>query len=147
PRVYRVAGAPRTWLQRAFAASLWLDGEGAVSHRAAAAIWGLDGFKEPEVSVVTARNLRAPRGSLIQVHARASLTPRDVRCVQGIRVTSLARTLVDLAAVLSRTALEHALDDTLVQRRLKPREVFPHLARIDGRGRKGAKQLRLLVES
>src|SRR5262249_9693064 len=47
PGVSRLAGAPRSWPQRALAAVL-SAGPGAVaSHRTAAHLWGLDGFAAP----------------------------------------------------------------------------------------------------
>ena len=55
PNVYRLPGAPRTWLQALMAVCLWA-GDGAVaSHRAAAALWGLDGFDEGPLEVTTTK--------------------------------------------------------------------------------------------
>ena len=55
PKVYRLPGAPRTWLQSLMAACLW-GGKGAVaSHRAAAALWGLEGFDEGPLEITTTK--------------------------------------------------------------------------------------------
>ena len=43
PGVVRLAGSHRSWLQNLKAAELWASPESAISHRATAALWQLDG--------------------------------------------------------------------------------------------------------
>src|SRR5438132_2596682 len=51
PSVYRLAGAPKTWRQQAMAACLFLGPRAASSHRAAAVLRGLLGFKRAQLEV------------------------------------------------------------------------------------------------
>jgi very-short-patch-repair endonuclease len=99
--------------ERPQAAGRWMAavlacGEHAVlSHRSAAALWGVasDG---PAIDVSVTRGQRRARPGLA-VH-RAKLTGDDVTMQDGIRCTTLARTLVDLGAVVERRWLVHAVD-------------------------------------
>jgi hypothetical protein len=52
------------------------------------------------------RSVRVPPG--VVAHHGPELHPDDVTVVEGIRVTSLARTLVDLAEVMTREELRTA---------------------------------------
>src|SRR2546428_612589 len=79
-------------------------GPGAVlSHRSAAALWGIRRSASPRVEVIVpTRNGRRRRGKLA-VH-RMPLHPSEVTVCEGIPVTPPARTLLDLAAVVPRQA-------------------------------------------
>jgi very-short-patch-repair endonuclease len=59
PGTYLVAGAAPTWYQRVRAATS--SGGGWASHRAAAALWALDGFDGRVVEIVTERGRRRRR--------------------------------------------------------------------------------------
>ncbi len=86
-------------------------GDGAVlSHRSAAALWGL--WKASALIDVTVPRSsgRASRGKLI-VHRSRCLPYSDVTRRHGIPVTKPPRTLLDLAEVVDRRRLERALDD------------------------------------
>jgi hypothetical protein len=75
-----------------------------LSHRAAAALWGMRGGTYVEVTAPSAR--RGRRG--IQVH-RAAL-PADERTThRGIPTTTVPRTLLDLSAVVKRPEVRSAL--------------------------------------
>jgi very-short-patch-repair endonuclease len=84
-------------------------GEGAVlSHRSAAAAWGLRPTARAAVEVTRAgRNRVGPPG--IELHRARRLAPDDVTELRAIPITTVARTLVDLAAVLNPHALERAV--------------------------------------
>ncbi|MCA1843619.1 MAG: type IV toxin-antitoxin system AbiEi family antitoxin domain-containing protein, partial [Actinobacteria bacterium] len=140
--VYRLSGTATTWRQRVMAACL-AAGPGAVaSHRAAGALWGLDGVVEgrPEITVATSGG-REPAG--VVVHHTRGLQPADRASVDGIPCTSAARTLVDLAGVLTPDQLEVALDSALRDRLTAAGYLQRRLADA---GRKGAGVLRELVE-
>jgi very-short-patch-repair endonuclease len=83
-------------------------GEGAVlSHRSAAAHWGLLQTEATRIDV-TAPRTRAANGT-IRLHHSRSLDARDTTTHQGIPITSVARTLLDLAATVRSDRLERAL--------------------------------------
>lgn len=84
-------------------------GEGTVlSHRSAAWIWGfLPGFPlEPEVTVPS----RGHRRRGIRVYRTAGMPDRDCTTLEGIPVTSAARTLFDLAGAVSARDRSRAVD-------------------------------------
>jgi very-short-patch-repair endonuclease/predicted transcriptional regulator of viral defense system len=83
-------------------------GDGAVlSHRSAAALWGVGPDRRPiDVAVTGGQPCSTER---LTVH-RLTLERDDIALRDGIPCTALARTLVDLAAVVDRHALERALD-------------------------------------
>jgi very-short-patch-repair endonuclease len=84
-------------------------GPGAVlSHRAAAAALGMRRGTPPRVEVTAPRQRSAARAGL-RPYARR-LPKDEVTAVDGIPTTTAARTLLDLASVLSPHELERALE-------------------------------------
>ena len=82
----------------------------ALSHFAAAVLWGLIRERGPRIDVtVPGSGGRRRRGAVI-IH-RSPLPAADITHRDGIRVTTPARTLIDLADVLPRRRLERALDE------------------------------------
>jgi len=134
--VYRLAGVPVTWKQRALAACL-IAGPGAVvSHGSAAVLWGVSGFRPGRLDITVPRG-RSNRNALATVHRAAVEGVRR----DGVPVTRPARTLVDLSGVISGGRLEEAVDDVLCRR----------LCRLDElrapAGRRGATALRAVLEA
>jgi len=119
-----------------FAAAVLAGGRGAVlSHRSAAALWGLMPEDQAVDVTVPGRRCRGPRG--LTVHA-GRLRAQDVTRIDGIPVTSLARTLLDLAEVVSVEQLVACIDRT--GNRLRPGLVASMIT--EHRGRRGLKPLR-----
>jgi len=80
-----------------------------LSTRSAADLHGLRACHRRTVEVIVpGRSTHRHEG--IQVHRSINLTPDDITVVDGIAVTTVARTLLDLAAVVPRRGLERALD-------------------------------------
>lgn len=143
PEVYRAAGAPETWHQRLLIACLTEDA--VASHRAAAALFALDGFPPRIVEVVTPRWKRRPNPS-VRVHESTDLREahRTQRC--GIPVTTIERTLIDLGAVVPRIKVEQAFDEALRQGLTTPEAVRDRFLQLARRGRRGVGVLRPLLE-
>ena len=80
---------------------------GVLSHRSAAALWGLRPWNGR--IDVTIRSSRRPRNGLL-LH-RAVLAPDEVTTLDGIPVTTPARTQLDLAGVLQRHQLQQAVNE------------------------------------
>lgn len=115
-----------------------------VSHHSAAGLTDLmhpQSEKEPvDVSVCGADRGRRPG---IRPHRVAAFDLEDATTVDGIPVTTPARTLCDLAGVVDRRTLEQALARA-ERRGLVDREQLA--ARLDrGAGRRGARVLRALL--
>jgi very-short-patch-repair endonuclease len=90
------------------AAVLAIGPGAALSHREAAALHGLRPSNRPRTDVTTVRRVRTPPPG-VEVHHAASLTASDVTAVNAIPVTTVARTLVDLAGVVPQVHLAKAL--------------------------------------
>ena len=130
--------APRGWQLAAVLAC----GAGALlSHRSAAALWGLLPTARPLMDVTSGRSRRGGRG--IALHRVRRLDPSDRAKRDGIPVTSVARTLLDLADVVPPTLLERAFEEA---ERLSLLDACAIAAACDrGVGRRGVTRLRALV--
>jgi hypothetical protein len=105
--VYAVGHAPLRREGRWLAAVL-ACGEGAVlSHVSAAAHWGLLHSDATLMDVTTPASRRG--GPKIRLHRSRSLTACDTTRHQGIPITTVPRTLLDLAATIPAHRLERAL--------------------------------------
>jgi Protein of unknown function (DUF559) len=143
-RVFRHAAHPQSWRQSTLAAVL-AAGDGAVaSHLTAAALWRFDTVTAGaiEVSVPAAR--RATAGGFV-VHRSCDLLLADRQPHVVISRTTPARTLCDIAPLVTARQLEAALDDA-ERRRLVWR---PHLWwRVDElrrQGRRGVGRVEALL--
>jgi predicted transcriptional regulator of viral defense system len=96
PGVYRVGGAPSSWRQRLKAVSLWAERGYALSHHTAAALLGFARCDEGPVELSTVHDVRLPAPVIVQ--RVKSLAPKDFTSIEGFRVTSASRTLLDLSA-------------------------------------------------
>jgi very-short-patch-repair endonuclease len=81
---------------------------------------------------VTAPRGRKPKPGIV-VHRSRLIHPEDRSSVRGIPVTSVARTLVDLADVLSEQRLAKALHEAEVRRVFDLSAIERTLARLPGR--------------
>lgn len=120
-------------------AAVLASGPGAVlSHRAAMAHWGLRASGWLEVTV--ARSHRQLPG--IRIHL-LPLPEDEVTTERGVPVTTVPRTLFDLATVLPRYQLERVMHEAEVQR-LNHTLSVPDLVRRHPR-RKGAATIRAIL--
>jgi Protein of unknown function (DUF559)/Transcriptional regulator, AbiEi antitoxin len=81
-----------------------------VSHVSAADLWEIRRSASRVVHVAVARTGRVHRRGLV-VHRTVCLPENEVTRCEGIPVTSVTRTLLDLAEVIPRRALERAMDE------------------------------------
>jgi hypothetical protein len=131
-------------LQNLKAAQLWAGPEGGVSHRAAAALWQLDGTPQGLVEITLPHNRTSP-AHWVLLHTSRRLTERDITEHRGIVVTTMARTLLDLGAVQRpwrvQSALDHARRIELVSDAFLLRE----LRRLGGKGCRGIGVIRPML--
>lgn len=144
PGVYRVAGTPPSWRQELIASCLTWGRGTVISHRAAAALWQLPGFEPAavEITVPRGRGRVAARGAVVHW---IPVAPADRTTIDGIPVTTVARTLIDLASVASPELVEDALDDALRRRLVSVRRIRSLLTAIARRGRPGVGVVRALL--
>jgi very-short-patch-repair endonuclease len=138
--VYRVGHrAPST--EARYLAAVLAGGEGALlSGLAGAHLLGLVKGPAPAPEVIT-RTQRRIEG--VRTHRSSSLNARDATTVDGIPVTTVPRTLVDIASVLSLDALARACHEAGVRYGTTPRQVESVLARRPTNP--GAKKLRRII--
>jgi very-short-patch-repair endonuclease/predicted transcriptional regulator of viral defense system len=132
--VYAVGHAKLTVRGRWMAAVLACGPGAVLSHRDAGALHGIRPSSRRKIDVSTAsRGRRGPEA--IDLHRVRRLDPRDVTAVDGIPVTTVARTLADLAEVTDRRGVERALHEAEVRRVLDMRAVSDASERLNGRHR------------
>jgi very-short-patch-repair endonuclease len=143
--VYRVAAAPRSPEQAILAACLAAGDAAVASHRSAGVLWGLRGIDaaDPEIIVPATR---CPTLRAVTIHRTDRLDDIDVCHRKRIPVTTPARTLLDLGAVLPVEMVEPALEDALMRRLVTFRLLTNTLERLAAPGRNGVGVLRALVE-
>ena len=112
-----------------------------MSHTSAVAAWGLQDDRGATPELWTPRHLRS---DLVIVH-RGVVDTRDIRIVQGIRVTSVPRTLVDLAAALDEESIEALVEDAFYRGLTTPMAVQRCLEALGGKGRAGSGRLRKIL--
>lgn len=142
--VYRLPGAPPT-PQQALLAACMAAGEGVASHRSAAALWRLRGVEAttPEISLLGSRR---PELRGVLMHRTDRMEDIDVSRRLRIPVTTPARTLLDLGAVVPVEVVEPALEDALLRRLVTFQLLQNTLERLGGSGRRGSAVLRALVD-
>lgn len=143
-RVYRYAVVPPSWEQRLLAACLAMPPLVAVSHRAAAVLHETWWDDDPIVEVTVTPD-RSPELAEVVVHRIADLTPRWISQVDGIAVTTPARLIVDLGAVLPLHLVAVVLDRALERRIVTLAEVRSVIRAVARRGRTGVGVARALV--
>jgi very-short-patch-repair endonuclease len=121
--VYSLVPLPLLSVAGRYMAAVLACGPGAVlSHRSAADHHGLRPTARARIDVtVPGRIKRTVKG--VDVHCSTTLVAADIATVDGIRCTSIARTIVDLGAVTGRRSVERAIEQADVLDRLDYREL------------------------
>jgi hypothetical protein len=105
---------------RATAYLVWTNGLAVVSHFSAALLWGIPlpfhWASDPRLHVSVPPDVRAPRSDGVAGH-HVALHPMDVTIRQGVRTTTQARTLCDLAGYLPEEDLLAVADYLLWRER------------------------------
>jgi len=138
--VYAVAKNPLSTRGKYLAAVMGCGAGAKLSHRAAADLWGIRPASCPSEVTVAAVS-RAISG--IRIHRTRILDPQDFTVLDGIPVTSVARTLLDLAAILRPPDLEIVID------RAERADLFDLNAVVDvlqrANGKKGTRTLTRVI--
>jgi predicted transcriptional regulator of viral defense system len=126
------------------AAVLACGADAVLSHRSAGALHQLRdwGHTSVEVTVPRRSTLHHPG---VAVHRSTTLTAEDVTVVNNIPVTTLSRTLLDLAEVTTERQLERAFNQAEIVEGLDLRAINDQLARNPTR--RGAKRVRHVLQT
>jgi very-short-patch-repair endonuclease len=138
--VYRV-GHRAPSVEARYLAAVWACGKGALlSGRAAGHLFALLKGRPPppEVTAPTERQVKG-----VRTRRERDFDPRDATTWRAIPVTTVARTLVDLAAVLSADELARACHEAGIHHRTTPAQVEAVLARRPNAA--GARKLRAIL--
>ena len=116
--------------------------DGVLSHRSAAALLELRDWGYTKIEVTVPRR-SARRHDGIKVHRSTTLTAEDVTVVNNIPCTTVARTLLDLAGVVTQRQLERSFDQAEIAKAFDLTAIEDQLARNPTRA--GAKAVRRVL--
>ena len=138
--VYAVGHTALTYHSHLIAAVYACGEEALASHRAGGKLWEVLRGSQP--IEVTAPRSREPKKGFV-LHRSRCIHPEDRAVIDNIPVTSLARTLVDLADVLPERRLADAVHEAEVRGLFDLKQVERVLERLPGR--KGRHKLRRVL--
>jgi hypothetical protein len=141
--VYAVGWPQLTRKRQWMAAVLACDEGAALSHRSAAALWGIGTECGERIDVSVRRRTRLRRSG-VRVRARPSLSEADIVYRDGIPVTAIVLTLIDLATELSSMGVERAVNEADKRDLVDPETL--RTALDDYAGKPGVKPLRNLLD-
>ena len=143
--VFRIPGAPVSWMQRVHATVLSAPGSLA-SHITAAALWGMPDPHHRPIHVVQPRDLNHDR-ALGLVHQAPWLPDHQHRDIDGIPVVSPAVTLFQLAGMRPQAWVERLVDDSLVRKLIRTKDLERVAWSLCRRGRPGSAAFRRIVDA
>jgi hypothetical protein len=132
-QAFAMPGIEVRWLQRLMAAHV-IAPNSVISHRSAARLWGIACTDDDGLDLLT-ETRRSARS--VRWHTTDGLPESSIKYVDGFRVTSPERTIVDLAAVLPWTGLARALDEVIRQGLTSARRIYELLQTRRGSGHHG----------
>jgi len=145
-RVLRLVGAPRTPQQDLMVAVLDAGPGCVASYRAAAALWRLPGFPLGPLEVSRPRGWSGRRPARARLHETRYLPATHVTEVNGIPVTTLPRTLFDLAGVQKPTRMERLVNTVAARSPAVLSGLHEMLDELAEHGRNGIVLMREILE-
>ena len=142
-RVYALAGAPATLERRLWAAYLACPDGSVVARESALAVHGIKRPRSGKPRLTIPPHARAPK----DIDVRRSVVARRDRTTRNhLPCTTLARTIVDMAADLTLEELTELLDEAVTDLHLKLDKLHETVERVCGRGKAGSTIMKLLAE-
>jgi len=146
PGVLLVSGAPQSTMTRLLAAVLAAGPGACASHRTAAFLYRLPGYRERPIDVTVPRG-RRPRINDVNVHSSRALPASQRRTVDAIPTTSVARLLFDLCGFVDPRRVERTLDAALARRLVTIPACWRVISDVGQNGRAGTGVMRELLEA
>ncbi|HWH35664.1 MAG TPA: DUF559 domain-containing protein [Acidimicrobiales bacterium] len=134
-----------TLAQRCMIAVLDVAPQAYVSRQSAAALWGIPGFRVERVHVTRTRSASSAQSPVAVVHESRFLPGRHGTVRDGISVTTVERTIFDLAGCVHPERVERALDNALRQQIVSLEPLRRVTVELLARGRKGSRLMRQLL--
>jgi len=144
--VYLMAGVAAGWRPKLMCATLAGGSIATAAFRAANALWELPHFQDERLEVMIPFGHQY-QAQGVRVHRSRCLPAVDITVVDGIRVTSLARTVIDMATICTFEQLQDIADEACRRPECSPHRLRWRLSELGGPGRKGSTNLaRILHE-
>lgn len=145
PGVFALVGAPDTLDQRLWVALLDVGDRCLASHQSAARLRRLEAIVDIG-AVVSSDRRQGHSFDSATIHRPTDLIEADRTVLDGFPVTTIERTMVDLAAVVRRGRLTLALHGAIVSRATTPNRVGEVMLRVSKRGKPGMRQLAAVLD-
>ncbi|MQA99275.1 MAG: hypothetical protein GEU78_03130 [Actinobacteria bacterium] len=140
PQVYALVGAPRSFMQAAWAGQLW-SRDGILCARTAARLLDLDLPVARGIDIQMRDRRNMPRGL---TPWRGEVSRQDRAQLRGLHVTTMPRTVIDCARRLSEQETD-ALLDSAIRRGMKRSLFIERMEALCVPGRPGGRLIRKLV--
>ena len=125
--VFRDPAAPSTLEQRALAAVLAAGPGALTSHRLAVAVWGMRNYQCSLIEITAPGARRLPG-----VVAHRSMRPAQQTSVRGVPITTTARTIIDVATLVSRGVLSMWIETWLSSKLLTLDDLEQQMIELKG---------------
>jgi hypothetical protein len=145
PGVYRLAVVPASFEQRAWVGWLAVGPGGLVSHEAAAHLAGMANVVRNRVTLISPHGWHHRLPGIV-VHQLDDVLPDHRTSHAGLPVTTPARTIVDLAALVSPARLASIVEDASHARLVSYSDVGLCLTSIARRGKPGIRKLTKVLD-
>src|SRR5262249_28296415 len=144
-RIYRVAAAPVTPIQRALGGVLWAGDGALVSHATAAVLFEFDGIHTTKTEIWVPAKRRV-RSESVLVHRGDRLDRADRTVLHGVPITTPVRTLIDMAGRLEDDRLLAVTEDLIMRGLVTPDRLRARLDALRKQGRVGGGRLATLLD-
>ena len=138
--VYGMPGWPESWYRRLWRAYLATGPHAVVSFETGAALHHLTNFPRGRLVLTTPHGDHHWHG-LAEMRQRTDLLPEHITVIAGLRVTSVVRTLFDLAAVSGRERLAVAIEDSHIVGQCRLEQLQAFYDELRRPGKRGMKKL------
>lgn len=118
---------------------------GVVSHQSAARIHGFEAIPDSPPSITVSHRSSYSFPGVV-VHQSTDLLEEYVQEIDGIRVTTPARTLVDLAKIFGPRRLERVIEHALVTGKVDVEEFIDLVTALSRKGKRGMKKLHKIID-
>jgi predicted transcriptional regulator of viral defense system len=142
PSTFRLGGVPDSYEARVLGAILDLGGTAWASHRTAARIHGIRAHGSAGVIDITRPHTTSANRGAVHVHRSTRVLDHHVTVVRQVPVTTVPRTIFDLARRTGPKVLDRAVEQALRDRLCTVGSLYRVLAEMGGRGRPGTVKMR-----